>query len=62
MRARTSILVSHRVSTVRDADQIFVLDDGRIAEHGTHDQLVAHNGLYAALYRKQLLEEELQAS
>jgi ATP-binding cassette subfamily B protein len=62
MRERTSILVSHRVSTVRDADQIFVLDDGRIAERGTHDQLVAHNGLYAALYRKQLLEEELQAS
>ena len=62
MRQRTSILVSHRISTVRDADQIFVLHDGRIAERGTHDQLVAHNGLYAAMYRKQLLEEELQAS
>ena len=62
MRQRTSIIVSHRISTVRGADQIFVLHDGRIAERGTHDELVAHNGLYAAMYRKQLLEEELQAS
>src|SRR3954452_11940472 len=62
MRQRTSILVSHRISTVRDADQIFVLDDGRVAERGSHDELVARGGLYAGLYRKQLLEEELQAS
>jgi len=62
MRQRTSILVSHRVSTVRDADQIFVLDHGRIAERGHHEALVARGGLYAALYRKQLLEEELAAS
>jgi ATP-binding cassette subfamily B protein len=62
MRQRTSIIVSHRISTVRDADQIFVLDRGRIAERGRHDALVAAGGLYAALYRKQLLEEELQAS
>ena len=62
MRQRTSILVSHRISTVREADQIFVLHEGRIAERGTHDQLVAQNGLYATMYRKQLLEEELQAS
>jgi ATP-binding cassette subfamily B protein len=62
MRQRTSIIVAHRVSTVRDADQIFVLDRGRIVERGNHDRLVAHNGLYAALYRKQLLEEELAAS
>jgi ATP-binding cassette subfamily B protein len=62
MRERTSIIVAHRISTVRDADQIFVLDAGRIAESGTHDQLVARNGLYAAMYRKQLLEEELEAS
>src|SRR5918993_444926 len=62
MRERTSIIVAHRVSTVRDADQIFVLNAGRIAESGTHDQLVARNGLFAAMYRKQLLEEELEAS
>ena len=59
MRQRTSIIVSHRVSTVRDADLILVLDDGRIVERGTHDELVARGGLYAELYRKQLLEEEL---
>jgi ATP-binding cassette subfamily B protein len=62
MRERTSILVSHRVSTVRGADQILVLDGGGIAERGTHDELVSRNGLYAELYRKQLLEEELEAS
>ena len=62
MRQRTSIIVSHRVSTVRSADQILVLADGRIVERGTHDQLVAARGGYADLYRKQLLEEELAAS
>jgi ATP-binding cassette, subfamily B, multidrug efflux pump len=62
MRERTAILVSHRVSTVRGADQIVVLDRGRVAERGTHDELVAGGGLYAELYRKQLLEEELAAS
>jgi ATP-binding cassette subfamily B protein len=62
MRDRTSIIVSHRISTVRDADVVFVLDGGRIAERGTHDQLVRHNGLYAQLHRQQLLEEELAAS
>lgn len=62
MRQRTSIIVAHRISTVRDADQIFVLDQGRIVERGHHDALVARGGLYAALYRKQLLEEELAAS
>jgi ATP-binding cassette, subfamily B, multidrug efflux pump len=62
MRQRTSLIVSHRVSTVRDADQILVLDGGRIVERGTHDELVRRDGAYAALYRKQLLEEELAAS
>jgi ATP-binding cassette subfamily B protein len=62
MRERTSIVVSHRVSTVRSASQILVLDDGRIAERGSHDELVAAGGMYAALYRKQQLEEELAAS
>jgi ATP-binding cassette subfamily B protein len=62
MRERTSLIVAHRVSTVRQADQIFVLDAGRIVERGRHEDLVAHSGLYASLYRKQLLEEELEAS
>ncbi|HJR58808.1 MAG TPA: ABC transporter ATP-binding protein [Vicinamibacterales bacterium] len=62
IRQRTSIIVAHRVSTVRQADQIFVLDQGRIVERGSHDALVARDGVYASLYRKQLLEEELEAS
>lgn len=62
MRGRTSLIVSHRVSTVKDADLIVVLEDGRIAERGTHDELITRGGLYAELYEKQLLEEELAAS
>ena len=62
MRERTSIIISHRISTVRDADQIVVLEDGRLVERGRHDQLIAQGGLYAELYKKQLLEEELAAS
>jgi ATP-binding cassette subfamily B multidrug efflux pump len=62
MRNRTSILVSHRVSTVRHADAIVVLEDGRIAEQGSHDELVRRGGIYADLHRKQLLQEELAAS
>jgi len=62
MRERTSIIVAHRISTVKDADRIFVLDRGRIVESGTHDELITLKGLYAELHRKQLLEEELAAS
>jgi ATP-binding cassette subfamily B protein len=59
MRGRTTIFISHRVSTVRNADCIAVLHQGRIVELGTHDQLIARNGYYTDLYNKQLLEEEL---
>jgi ATP-binding cassette, subfamily B, multidrug efflux pump len=60
-RGRTCLIVSHRVSTVRDADLIVVLDEGRIAERGTHDALVERRGLYAELHRRQLLEDELSS-
>jgi ATP-binding cassette, subfamily B, multidrug efflux pump len=59
MRGRTTIFISHRVSTVRNADSIAVLHQGRVVELGTHDQLIARNGYYTDLYNKQLLEEEL---
>jgi ATP-binding cassette subfamily B protein len=62
MRQRTSIVVSHRISTVRSADQILVLDRGRIVERGTHETLVRLGGVYAELHKKQLLEDELAAS
>ena len=59
MKGRTTIFISHRVSTVRNADRIAVLHGGRIVELGTHDELIARNGYYTDLYNKQLLEEEL---
>ena len=62
MRQRTSIIVSHRISTVRDADVICVLDEGRIIEQGAHNELLALGGEYAELYERQLLEEELAAT
>jgi len=60
MAGRTTIMISHRTSTVRDADQIVTLRDGRITECGTHDELLSRGGYYAELYHKQLLEEELE--
>lgn len=60
MAERTSIIISHRISTVKDANLIVVLDDGAIVERGTHDELVALGGIYSDLYQKQLLEEELE--
>jgi ATP-binding cassette subfamily B protein len=60
MEGRTTILISHRTSTVKDADQIVVLLDGGISECGTHDELLGRGGYYADLYHKQLLEEELE--
>lgn len=61
MRGRTTILISHRVSTVRSANRIFVIENGAVAEEGSHLELVAKGGYYADLYQKQLLEEELEA-
>ena len=62
LRDRTSILISHRVSTVKEADEIVVLAKGRIVERGTHDELVSAGGIYADLHQRQLLEEELAVS
>ena len=62
MRNRTSILISHRVSTVKEADEIIVLDRGEIVERGTHAELLVLDGYYAELHRRQLLEEELAVS
>jgi ATP-binding cassette subfamily B protein len=61
MRGRTTILISHRVSTVQNASQIFVIEHGEVAEQGTHAELIRSGGYYADLYQKQLLEEELEA-
>ncbi len=60
MAARTSIIISHRISAVREADLILVLQDGRIVERGSHAALIAHGGLYAGMYRRQLLEKALE--
>jgi ATP-binding cassette subfamily B protein len=62
MASRTCLIIAHRVSTVKDADRIIVLRDGRIAEQGTHAALLAAGGAYATLYEQQLLREELEAA
>ena len=62
MRRRTTLIVSHRVSAVRDADRILVMDGGAVVEQGTHEELIERTGLYAALVREQQLEEEIEAS
>lgn len=60
MKGRTSLIVSHRLLTIQHADLIVVMDEGRIAERGTHASLLAADGLYAAMFRRQLLEQELE--
>jgi len=60
MKGRTSIIISHRISTVKDADKIIILSKGKIAEEGTHEELVALGGIYSDLHYKQLLEKELE--
>ena len=60
MKDRTTILISHRISTVKNADHIIVLNDGSIVETGTHEQLLEHNGIYNGIYETQLLQEELE--
>ena len=60
MLERTSIIVSHRISTVKNADLIVVLEDGEIREQGSHSELLTLGGIYAELYQKQLLEEALE--
>ncbi|KEO85055.1 ABC transporter ATP-binding protein [Tumebacillus flagellatus] len=62
MQGRTSLIIAHRISTIKDADEILVLDDGEIIERGTHDELLDNRGLYFELYQKQLLEEQIAQS
>jgi ATP-binding cassette subfamily B protein len=62
MAGRTSLIISQRISTVKDCDQILVLDNGQIIERGNHRSLLAHNGLYASMYRRELLSQELEES
>ena len=58
LRGRTSLVIAHRLSTVREADQLLVIDDGRVVERGTHASLLAQRGLYADLYHTQFADQE----
>ena len=60
MKGRTTLIIAHRISTLRDCDHIIVLDEGRIAEQGTHQQLLKHGGFYADLHARQQLAAELE--
>ena len=60
MQGRTTLIIAHRISTLRDCDHIIVLDEGRIAEQGTHKQLLQHGGFYADLHARQQLAAELE--
>jgi ATP-binding cassette subfamily B protein len=62
IEGRTTILITHRLSTIRRADRILVLDDGRIVETGSHDELIAAGGRYARLWSEQVIEEELETA
>ena len=61
MKGRTTVIVSHRVSSAKLADKIIVLDDGEIIEQGTNESLLAQNGIYKELYEKQLKQEEIES-
>jgi ATP-binding cassette, subfamily B, multidrug efflux pump len=62
MQNRTSLIIAHRISTIKDADEIIVLDEGRILQRGTHEELLEMKGLYYELYQKQLLEDKIAAA